>query len=116
MQIDIQSQGFALTHALREYAEGRLRFALVRAGEPIRRVAVRLFDVKGPRGESNKCCRIQMMLNRSAAVVIEETQADVYLAIYRATGRIGRNLMRRLARLDARPDYDPAGVATAAVY
>ena len=49
MQIDIQSQGFALTHGMRDYAEGRLRFALVRAGERIRRVAMRLYDVNGPR-------------------------------------------------------------------
>ena len=51
------------------------------------------------------------MLNGSAAVVIEETQADHYLAIYRATGR---KLMRRLARHDARPAADPTGLATPA--
>ena len=116
MQIETQSQGFALTHGLREYAEGRLRLALVRAGESVQRVAVRLYHVKGSRGERDKCCRIQMMLNRSAAVVIEETHADHYLAIYRATGRIGRNLMRRLARYEARPDYYPTGLATVPVY
>ena len=111
MQIDIQSQGFALTHGMRDYAEGRLRFALVRAGERIRRVAVHLYDVHGPRGGRSKCCRIQVMLNGSAAVVIEETQADHYLAIYRATGR---KLMRRLARHDARPGEDWTGLATPA--
>ena len=42
--------------------------------------------------------------------------ADHYLAIYRATGRIGRNLMRRLARYEARPDYYPTGLATVPVY
>ena len=31
MQIDIQTQSFDLTHALRSYAERRLRFALTRA-------------------------------------------------------------------------------------
>lgn len=31
MQIAIQSRGFALTDALREYAERRVRFALARA-------------------------------------------------------------------------------------
>ena len=110
MQIDIQSQGFALTHGMRDYAEGRLRFALVRAGERIRRVAMRLYDVNGPR-RTSKCCRIQVMLNGSAAVVIEETQADHYLAIHRATGR---KLMCRLARHDARPGEDRTGLATPA--
>ena len=60
------------------------------------------------RGGRSKCCRIQVMLNGSAALVIEETQADHYLAIYRATGR---KLMRRLARHDARPAADPTGLA-----
>ncbi len=32
MQIDVQSQGFALTHALGEYAERRLQFAPAHAG------------------------------------------------------------------------------------
>ena len=99
MQIDIQSQGFPLTQGLRNYAEGRLCSALVRAGERVWRVTVRLYDGDGPRGGSNKCCRIQVLLNGAAAVVIEETQADHYLAIHRATGR---KLMRGLARHDAR--------------
>ena len=38
MQIDIQSRGFALTHALREYTRRRLRFALTRAADRVRRI------------------------------------------------------------------------------
>ena len=63
------------------------------------------------RGGRSKCCRIQVMLNGSAALVIEETQADHYLAIHRATGR---KLMRCLARHDARPNEDSTGLATPA--
>ena len=107
MQIDIQSRGFALTHALREYTERRLRFALVHAGDHARRVTVRLLDVNGPRGGIDKRCRIQVMLNGLAAVVIEDTEANLYLAIDRAADRIGRNVMRRLAHHNARPTKNP---------
>ena len=102
MQINIQSLGFTLTHALREYTGRRLRFALVHAGDHVRRVTVRLYDVNGPRGGIDKRCRIQVMLNGLAAVVIEGTEADLYLAIDRAADRIGRTVMRGLAHHNAR--------------
>ena len=102
MRIDIQSRGFALTHALREYAERRLRFALVHAGDRTLRVTVRLVDVNGPRGGIDKRCRIQATLNGLGELVIEDTQTNLYLAIDRAADRAGRNVMRRLAHLNAR--------------
>ena len=113
MQIDIQSQGFALTDALREYAERRLRFALARVGDRIRRVRVRLADVNGPRGGIDKACSIQVTLNGLAAVMTEDTEADLYLAIDRAADRTGRSVARRVARrrehLPAEPDFiEPA--------
>lgn len=88
MQIDIQSQGFALTHARREYTERRLQFALARVGDGVRRVTVRLFDVNGPRGGIDKRCRIQVMLDGLADVVVEDTEADLYVAIDRATANL----------------------------
>ena len=98
MQIEFHSNGFVLTRALREYAERRLCFALVHAGDRIRRVAVRLFfDVNGPRGGADKRCRIEVTLNGLPAVVIEDTEANRYLVIDRATDRVGRTVMRRLA-------------------
>ena len=108
MKIDTRSRGFALTHALREYTERRLRFALAHAGDHVRRVAVRLHDVNGPRGGNDKRCRIQVTLNGFPTVMIEDTEADLYLAIDRAAERIGRNVIRRVVRHDARPDKEPA--------
>ena len=98
MQIDIQSRGFALTDALREYAERRLRFALARVGDRIRRVRVRLADVNGPRGGIDKACSIQVTLNGLASVMTEDTEADLYLAIDRAAARTGRSVARLVAR------------------
>ena len=112
MQIDIQSQGFALTHALRDYAERRLKFAVARAGDRIRRVRVRLSDVNGPRGGIDKRCCIQVMLNGLAGVVIEDTEANLYLAIDRAADRVGRTVMRRMAWHSVRTDENPVDIAT----
>ena len=53
-------------------------------------------------------------LNGLAAVVTEDAEADLYLAINRAADRIGRNVMRRLARHNARPDEEPIDYATLA--
>ena len=102
MQIDIHAQGFSLTGALRDHTERRLRFALARVSDRVGRITVRLIDINGPRGGNDKRCRIQVMLNGLAAVVIEDTEPNLYLAIDRATDRTGRNILRRLAHYNAR--------------
>ena len=98
MQMDIQSQGFTLTDGLRDYLMKRLAYGLNHGGECITRVIVRLSDINGPRGGADKRCLIELRLKQLPAVVIEDTEADLYLAIDRATERAGRTLTRRLAR------------------
>lgn len=96
MYIDIQAHGIPLTAALRDHTERRLTFSLARFADRVRRVKVRLADVNGPRGGIDKRCRIQVTLNGLGEVVIEDTEADPFLAIGRAAERIGRNILRRL--------------------
>ncbi|PZP64484.1 MAG: hypothetical protein DI596_01835 [Azospira oryzae] len=48
MQIDIQARDFTLTEGLRAHVERRLRFALTRYRDCVRRITVRLADVNGP--------------------------------------------------------------------
>lgn len=98
MQMDIQSQGFTLTDSLRDYLMKRLAYALNHGGEYISRVTVRLSDINGPRGGADKRCFIEVRLKQQPAVVIEDTEADLYVAIDRAAERAGRTLTRRLAR------------------
>ena len=99
MRIEIQSRGFDLTEGLREHTERRLQFALNWASHDVRTVSVRLFDVNGPRGGNDKCCRIQIPLAGGHDVVIEDTESDLYVAIDRAADRSERALARRLERL-----------------
>ena len=98
MQIHIQSHGFALTEALREHAERRLRFGLTHGSDHIRRVEVRLSDINGPRGGADKLCSIVVTLENLPEVVIEDIENDLYIAIDRAADRTSRAVARRLER------------------
>ena len=98
MRIDIKASGFDLTEGLREHTQRRLQFALGWASHDVRAVSVRLSDINGPRGGKDKRCRIQVPFAGTPNVVIEDTEADLYLAIDRATERAGRAMERSLAR------------------
>ena len=98
MHINIKARGFALTNGLREHAERRLQFALGWADEHLRQVSVRLSDENGPRGGEDKRCRIQITFRGAPSVVIDDTEADLYVAIDRAADRAGRSVARRLER------------------
>lgn len=98
MQTDIQARNFSLTDSLRDYSEKRLHSVLSCCSEHIQQVVVRLSDINGPRGGEDKCCHIQVMLAGLPDVVIEDIETDLYIAIDRATDRVGRILVRRIKR------------------
>ncbi|MDX1253120.1 MAG: HPF/RaiA family ribosome-associated protein [Gammaproteobacteria bacterium] len=104
MQIDIQTHGFVLTQGLRTHVEQRLRFALTRFQNRVARVAVHLSDVNGPRGGVDKHCQLQVRLRGLPDIVVKDTEADLYVAVGRATERAGRTLARYLRR--ARGGFD----------
>lgn len=101
MQIDIQARSFTLTDALRTHAERRMRLALTCCDDHIQRVVVRLSDINGPHGGVDKRCHLQVVLKGLPDVVIEDTEADLYIAIDRATDRAGRTVVRKLNRQQA---------------
>lgn len=98
MQIKIQTRSFSLTDALRNHVRRRLGFALAGRDEQIRRIQVRLSDTNGPRGGDDKQCHIQVVMSHLPDVIVEDTEADMYVAIDRAVSRAGRSVERRLAR------------------
>jgi len=98
MQIDIQALGFSLTESLRNHAERRLHFSLSCCDGHIVRAVIRLSDINGPRGGEDKHCHLQVVLAGLSDVVIEDTQADMYVAINRATDRAGRTVIRKINR------------------
>ena len=98
MQLDIQTNGFSLTEAIRNYTARRMQFALDRNDGHIMHVRVSLADINGPRGGIDKRCQINLALAGQNSIVIEDTEADLYIAIDRATDRCERTLARRLER------------------
>lgn len=111
MRIDIRANGFALTEPVREYAVRRLRYALARAVEQVQRVAVHLGEVEGPRGGTDKRCRVQVTLKGGADLVVDDVESDLYAAIDRATSRAGRCVARGGFRQPAVAAADPADPA-----
>ncbi len=98
MQIDIYANGFTTTEALREHVARRLRHAFRCCADRISRIMVRLSDINGPRGGVDKRCQIHVRLATLSDVVIEDTEADLYVAIDRAAERAVRTAVRHLAR------------------
>jgi ribosomal subunit interface protein len=110
MRIDIQARDFSLTDALRSHMERRLSFALTSFDDQIQRVVIRLSDINGPRGGADKRCHLQVVLDGMPDVIIEDTEADMYVAIDRATDRARRTLVRKIERQQAlrRQGFPPA--------
>jgi len=98
MQIQLQAQDFPLTEALVDYVERSINFELSSRYQQIRRIDVRLSEVKAARGRVDKRCRIQISLPRLRDIVIEDKQRDLYVAIENAIQRASRTVNRRLKR------------------
>ena len=98
MHLDIVARNFELTDAIDGYVQRRIGFALSSRFEQIKEIRVRLQDINGPRGGIDKCCPIQIRLPRMRDIVIEDIEANLYVAIDRATERAARTVNRRLSR------------------
>ncbi len=114
MRLTIQASGFSLTEALRSHTEQRVATALGWARQHMRQLVVYLSDINGPRGGIDKRCRIQVQLGTGREVIIEDTEADLYLAIKRATERAERAIVRQLQRNRGFGRQRPAPVDVAA--
>ena len=98
MQMTIQTNGFQMTTALRAYTEQRLATALGWARHHMRKLAVSLSDINGPRGGVDKRCRIQVQLGGGREVIIDDVDANMYAAIDRAVDRADRAVVKKVER------------------
>jgi putative sigma-54 modulation protein len=99
MQVTMHINGADLAEACRSYVERRLRFSLGRFGSRVGEVTVRL----GGAGGAGQRCRVSAELVPFGRVAVEESDPDLFAAMDRATGRIGRLFGRELERArDAR--------------
>lgn len=98
MQIEVQGRDFALTEGLsRAVAAAAHRYG-ASFQELVRRVAVRVFDVNGPRGGPDKGCLVVADLNDGRVVVGKDVDSDLYRAIPRAFARLERSTRSRRQR------------------
>lgn len=95
MRIATHMNDTHLVDAFGSYVERRLRFALSRFGGRVGQVTVR-FTADGP---TRTTCRITSEIVPCGRVVIEESDPDLFAAVDRATGRIGRLFGRELERV-----------------
>ena len=98
MRMTIQTSGFDITSALRSYVEHRLATALGWARHHMRKLAVSLSDINGPRGGVDKRCKIQLRLAGGREIIIDGVEADLYVAIDRAVDRADRAVARQVER------------------
>ncbi|HZR81115.1 MAG TPA: HPF/RaiA family ribosome-associated protein [Candidatus Binatia bacterium] len=100
MNLSIRSRGMALTPALLDHVERRLRFALSRFGSRLGDVAVRVANDDGARGDAARRCTILLRVHGARPVLVETVDPDLYAAIDRAAARAGRTAARSIARSD----------------
>ncbi len=97
-----------LAGAFQSYVERRLRFALGRFGDRVGQVTVRM----GADGRAESSCRVSVEVLPFGRVAVEESDPDLFAAVDRATGRIGRLFGRQLERSrDARLGRDSVRTA-----
>ncbi|MFT3734841.1 MAG: HPF/RaiA family ribosome-associated protein [Rhodocyclaceae bacterium] len=98
MQITIHAHNLALDDSIRPRVERRALSALSRLETHIRRLAVHIEDINGPRGGVDKRCVVQVQLMGTAPVVIQETGSDLPSVVDRALTRAGHTVGRNVER------------------
>jgi putative sigma-54 modulation protein len=101
MLVNIQSRHFSLSEALSKYVKKKVQIMLCRYEGKIIRVDVSLFDINGPKGGEDKCCKIVVKINGASSVVVQETAEDLYDAINTCSRR-GRRAVRRQLSIHVR--------------
>jgi ribosome-associated translation inhibitor RaiA len=98
MQIGVSGQAIRLDQPMRQRIEHRLRFILGRFAPRIQSVAVRLCDLNGPKGGTDKRCLLRLKLAGEGSVHVVGTDAGVYAAVARAAERAFWLLARSVER------------------
>jgi ribosome-associated translation inhibitor RaiA len=96
--VAFRTRSFVLTEGIRAHAEKSILNAVGRLGRRIESVAVRLGDVNGPRGGTDKFCRLDAHLVRGDHLHVEDVDRDLYTAMDRAADRLGRLIARAVVR------------------
>ena len=97
MLVNIQSRHFSLSAALSKYVKSKVQIMLSRYESKIISINISLFDINGPKGGEDKCCKIIIKINGGSSIVIQETAKDLYDAINTCSRRARRAVKRQLS-------------------
>jgi ribosome-associated translation inhibitor RaiA len=101
MLLDIQARGFTLTDALSDAIGSAARSYAATFRRAVRRVAVRVYDLNGPRGGADKGCLVVADLADGRVIVSTDVDGDLYRAIPRAFAKLRRGTLSRTRRAQA---------------
>ncbi len=97
MLINIQSRHFSLSGALSQYVKAKIQIMLSRYESKVVSINVSLFDINGPKGGEDKCCKIIIKINGANSIVVQETAEDLYDAINTCSRRARRVVKRQFS-------------------
>lgn len=112
MKLLIVGRGTDVSEDLREFITRRIHFALGRFDPQVERVTARVADLNGPRGGTDKCCRMEVKLRALDRVASVARADNLEEAAALAAERLGRSVTRALERRQQakrRPGVSMAG-------
>ena len=96
--IDIQSQNFSITEAIKSHTEEKLEPMIHHYGDRIINVHVHLSDENGPKGGETKHCLIHVEMQKMPTVVIEDSEESLYAAIDNCCHRAERSVRKAMEK------------------
>lgn len=111
MQVVVQTQ-HPEAHAIRGWAETRVRFVTQRLAGVISRAVVRLRDLNGPRGGLDKQCQIQLSTSSGEVLVVSSRGGEWRSTLDRALSRAAHALARQVNSRKPRAVKKPGVLAT----
>ncbi len=98
MNINIHTQGFSLTPAIKGHVDNRVNAALHPFAENATRVDVYLKDINGPKGGDDKVALFRVRLRNRSVIAVEMVCSDLYAAVSLAARRLKRAVRRTIQK------------------
>lgn len=98
MKLLLKARNIKLDPTTKAYLKHRASFAFARSRDLIRTLTITIADVNGPKGGSDKQCKVLIRTNNLSDIVITETQSNLKESIDRALTRSSQNFLQHLKR------------------
>lgn len=98
MDVEVQGRGFQVPAAVADHARRRLHYVLSHHSDSIRRIVLHLGGTNSRRGHNGMYCLMQVHLVDTLAATVIDIGTDIHDVIDRATHRVDRMVVERLAQ------------------